>query len=284
MRLVLLIAVLLFASPASGQDRRLVPVPRPIPPLFSEQPRYGGDLQNADAKERGTENVPVVVKVIPPDPSPEDREHAAEKADLDRKLADYTGDLALYTKLLFGATGVLAFVTGWLALVASRQMKEARRAIVAAEKSASAAERALNQQPILMRAAKWMVANYGRTPALLLDRVTHWPIEIEGKLPTPIDPASQNGGRFPSGCIVGIGGAAPYIEAVNLMAVTDPSALADPSARIFFIGYVRYGDLLGGVYLNGFCLVYDVIGQSFVRIGDDRYNYIRTEKQPDKMV
>jgi hypothetical protein len=129
---------------------------------------------------------------------------------------------------------------------------------------------------------RWEALNFGRTPAILLDRLTVWLVEADDSMPYPIDPISQRGPQFAEGCVAAADH--PFGETHNYLA--DLARIEDvlaPGAwkkcRIFFAGYVRYSDLLGGVYVTGFCLRFDYLGRRFVRIGGDAYNYTRTEKK-----
>jgi hypothetical protein len=127
--IVLALALLAaFASDSWGESRQ-------PPPKTSQQ--------NSTQQERGTDNSPVVVKVIPPERSKDDlaREDAKDKEKLavDSRIASLTGDLAFYTKLLFVATAVLALITAGLVIASFSQVSDAREAIAAAVKSANAA-------------------------------------------------------------------------------------------------------------------------------------------------
>lgn len=109
----------------------------------SKKPSPKTGQQNSAQQERGTDNSPVVVKVIPTEKSKDDlaREDAKDKEKLavDNRVASLTGDLAFYTKLLFVATGVLALITAGLVVASFRQVSDAREVIAAAVKSANAA-------------------------------------------------------------------------------------------------------------------------------------------------
>jgi hypothetical protein len=66
--------------------------------------------------------------------------------------------------------------------------------------------------------------------------------------------------------------------------LTDFARMLAPDAwqkwGIWFYGYIRYGDILGGIYVNGFCLMFDYKGRQYVRIGLATHNYNATERQP----
>jgi hypothetical protein len=101
-------------------------------------------------------------------------------------------------------------------------------------------------------------------------------------MPSAINPALHEGELFPTGCVAGPD--KPYDETVNLFAMLDIQRVLGPkdweNNRVFFIGYIRYGDIFDGIYASGFCFVFDTYGKRFVRFGDDAYNYIKTEKEP----
>jgi hypothetical protein len=130
---------------------------------------------------------------------------------------------------------------------------------------------------------RWEAINYGRSPAILIDRITNWKVEADGTLPYPVKPDKAKGNPFPQGCLVDRG--RPYNEIHNYLAdLSSYDIMLDADAwkkwRIYFHGFVRYRDILGGVYVNGFCLMFDHRGQRYVRIGPATHNYTLTEKQP----
>jgi hypothetical protein len=141
MRLCYLVIALAFAaataSNSSGQSQQ--------PPTKTSQ------------QERGTENSPVIVKVIPAEKSKDDlaREDTKdkEKIAIDRQIASLTGDLAFYTKLLFGATALLALITFGLVVASFRQVYDAKISVAAAVKSAGAAEKSADAAKLSAQAA-----------------------------------------------------------------------------------------------------------------------------------
>jgi hypothetical protein len=129
---------------------------------------------------------------------------------------------------------------------------------------------------------RWEVCNYGRTPAILVDRITRWKVEVDGNLPYATDPNTAKGFPFPEGCLASR--ETPYFENHNYFIDLDGyqdiyGARAGHRHQIWFFGYLRYRDILGGVYVNGFALVYDHVGERFVHIGPPSHNYTRVEKQ-----
>lgn len=127
--------------------------------------------------------------------------------------------------------------------------------------------------------------NYGRTPAALTEYLPKILVLDAGHFPAPIDPEKERGRELPTGCITSQG--APYTEGDTAMKTYDwklHQAEAAHKHSIYFIGYVRYSDMIFGArYINGFCFVYDHIGGRFVRRGDNqKYNYMRQEKVQPK--
>lgn len=111
----------------------------------SKQPSPKASQQKATQQERGTEESPVVVKVLPAEKPKDELARETEKQEADRQLVKLTSDLAHYTRLLFWATGFLALVTGGLVYFGFRQVRDNRRSIKAAEDSTRIAERALTE-------------------------------------------------------------------------------------------------------------------------------------------
>lgn len=111
----------------------------------SNQPSSKTSQQTSTQKERGSENLPVIVKVHPTEKSQAELDAEKEKQESDRQLVSLTGDLAKYTKLLFVATALLVFVTAGLVVLGFIQSGDSKRSIAAAEMSAKTAERALTE-------------------------------------------------------------------------------------------------------------------------------------------
>lgn len=47
---------------------------------------------------------------------------------------------------------------------------------------------------------------------------------------------------------------------------------------LFVHGFMRYGDIFGAKYILGYCAIFDVIRNRFVRIGGPTLNYLRKEE------
>jgi hypothetical protein len=188
----------------------------------TKDPPPKADQQPATQQERGTENSPVVVRVLPAEKSKDDVESEQARQEADRQLVKLTGDLASYTRLLFLATGLLALVTVGLVYFSFRQARDNKRSIAVAETSTRIAERALTELEAPFLAVKisasgidWQkitdpnfddlkfsIVNYGRTPAHileLLDGVA--PHRVGEGLPPAIDPDKTRGKPMPYGII-----------------------------------------------------------------------------------
>jgi hypothetical protein len=121
--------------------------------------------------------------------------------------------------------------------------------------------------------------NYGRTTALLIEYLPKILILEAGAFPAPVGPKTERGRELPVGCVAAEGN--PYTEGDTSMKTFDLKLLeagASRKYRVYFVGYIRYADIFGARYINGFCSVYDPIGGRFVRRGNNQnYNYSRKE-------
>jgi hypothetical protein len=133
----LILAMSVFVISDSAHSRRRTKQVRvPYPAATESQPKSPDD-------QRGTEQSPFVIKVIPAptsnaDVAKEERDRQ-EKAETDRKLAEYTGELAFFTKGLFIATVVLGLATIGLLVAAFSQSRDMKESIAVAKKAAEAA-------------------------------------------------------------------------------------------------------------------------------------------------
>lgn len=133
-RLVLCLIALLMTGHAQAQSNRSQwRVPQP-----------NAETQKERANDqRGADQSPLTVKVIPTPKTDAEREEEAkerrEKAETDRKLAEYTGVLALFTKGLFYATVVLGIGMIGLAWFGFMQFRVMKASMAAAQTAANAA-------------------------------------------------------------------------------------------------------------------------------------------------
>ncbi len=102
-------------------------------------------------------------------------------------------------------------------------------------------------------------------------------------MPYAINANVTKGIPFPDGCIVVDN--KTLVEYHDYYLKSDKynevyGYLAAEKYRIWCFGYVRYRDTIGGIYVNGFCLVFDPTGERFVRMGPPTHNYTHVEKEP----
>lgn len=267
----------------------------------SKQPSPKASPQKATQQERGSEDSPVVVKVIPTEKS---KDELARENAKDKEIATLTGDLAFYTKQLFVATATLALITLGLVVLGFRQVRDARRSITAAEDSTRIAERALTEleRPFvgvdvmdsgfkseLVSEEEYYVTlegnmtfryiNHGRSPATIIETSDKFDICSPKQLPDPIDPSAL-GNQVPFGVIVGAnGGTSPPSTREPSRGIDKQEFLRVTSGddNLIFIGYVRFRDIFNRTHVTGFCLRMDRSDARFYFVGDHRYNYTYIE-------
>jgi hypothetical protein len=189
--------------------------------------------------------------------------------------------VAIFTAVLAGSA-VGSWMTAGRQGTARRALAELERPFLVVEVTEPGIEVDANGNFSLAGRTQWAAFNYGRTPAILVERRTAWPVEAGMAMPDAVKPVRADGVQFPAGCVATDG--RPYFETANLMAEAPIQRLYVPYAwretRIFFIGFVRYADVFGALYVSGFCFVFDHIGRRFVRTGGEEYNYTRVENRP----
>lgn len=126
-------------------------------------------------------------------------------------------------------------------------------------------------------------ANYGRSPAHILevhDTVASVPI---GTTPDPIDSTVHRGRGMPYGII-----APPNGETEDIGTQVTEAHLKGRRAgpfdveerAVYFMGYAQYADIFQNRFTVGFCLLFDRKMVRWRIRGDERYNYCRKEKGP----
>jgi hypothetical protein len=181
--------------------------------------------------------------------------------------------------------GVAAWAAGRAARVAERALVDLERPVVFVEipESGLSVETREGKFELAGRRVKHQAANYGRTPALLIEYHPTFEVLDSDSFPVPIDPSKVRGRELPVGCVSTED--SPYVEG-EASIKTFPPKLYDMRAAdkysIFFVGFLRYADIHGARYVTGFCFAYDWIGDRFVRRGDKQYNYTRKEGDPAK--
>jgi hypothetical protein len=116
----------------------------------SKHPETEAVTAAAAQEQRGTEQSPIVVRIVPTPKTESEREEEAKEHDRissserqkeksDSDLVNYTAELALFTKGLFFATAFLVLATIGLGIVAILQSRDLKRSTAAAESAAQAA-------------------------------------------------------------------------------------------------------------------------------------------------
>ena len=269
----------------------------------SQYPPTTAGQQNAAEQERGSENFPLIVKVVPEEKSKDElaREYAREQSE--GRLVELTGDLALYTWRLFLATAGLVFATSGLVVVGFRQIRDAKEAIAAAVKSANVAERALTEleRPFVYGGVsepglrvvpsshkrgselgrgvlELSIYNFGRTPAILT-RIEYAICPApHGDICPAMAPSVVGGRELPVGTVCVSGD--PFVEGQNLRweFFDEEDDVIASKQSVWITGFVRYDDIFGAHYITGFTQVFDTVSNRFVRRGGQHYNYTRKEE------
>jgi hypothetical protein len=174
-----------FASDSWGQPKQ--------PPSQSKQ-----SAQPPAPDQRGTEQVPLAVKILPAidakeKADKEDRERQ-EKAKIDEKLAfetqriaDYTDRLSLFTIFLFGVAALQAALFTWQLLLIQSSARDTKKAAEAAADAADAAK--LNAQAIVdaERARIYVEAN-GQMLIQQIERsINYSPADTHEQQQVPMD-------------------------------------------------------------------------------------------------
>jgi len=283
--LTVILAVGLFATHAAiAADSRLITIPEPTPILapLDEPSQKKSDLQQPKPDERGTEQIPLVVKIVPAEASPEQKQQDDEKAELDQQSVR---NLIISTnKLLFIGTAILAIATGGLALVAFFQMRNARESIAASVKLADAAvahaghaeqvrvsEKSAERQLRAYVSAipnfiafhpnnnsfsiRYVITNHGQTPAYQMAgqvtiEVLSYPLPPDWQFLTPPETQSRLSRSilFPGQRSPAITKMRQSIGASEIIQVT-----AGTERRIFVYGVIRYLDVFDRPQHTRFC-------------------------------
>jgi hypothetical protein len=307
---------------AAAQQQHSIPPHKPAPPVTAPsklQPSAEDSQQQHAPENRGTEQVPFVVKVIPSERSQEAEKHDAQKAEIDRQTVEFTRDLAGYTNRLFWATVALAAFTAGLSGAAFLQMRDTRRTIKAAETAAKAAERHATvaeqtfvdlerpylfyerirmEQPITsgwldpnieignrIISVLYEIKNYGRTPAVIIERANSVYIgQTLSKRPLHNENDIWNdeyvlGTSTPNDMHTF---SAFYRGNVDLQLIGDLylTRSGGTGNEFFFFAYVKYNTVSGITDEVGVCYEYLIdIGQ-FVQRSREHYTYRKRGEQP----
>jgi hypothetical protein len=121
------------------------------------------------------------------------------------------------------------------------------------------------------------VVNYGRTPAILTELLDTYPTEAGTALPYPLGEPLK-GPELPAGTFSAKDG--PFEISKNSMEVYDDRVFQPQSFKRFgfwTVGFVRYADIFGNVFVLGYCGKFDPLANRFVLFGGDGLNFTRQE-------
>src|SRR5258706_2667824 len=274
----LVTALALLAAGASdswGQSQQ--PTPPPTQPAQTNQ--------TSKPYERGTEQSPVIVKVLPTKEGEEkagaDASHEDEKTENDRRLARFT-------ELLFWATCALSVIALFQLIVFGWQGIQLKRAVSAAKEATELGNKEFisthrpritvyslafagsmtdaNPVPISFR-----YVNSGDSDAKVTGIGSHifrltqtmLPGEIQFKheeITPPID--------FPSG----MHGVKLTLATIRPATVIAAGGRPD-TQKIVCVGYVLYRDGNGTRRQTGFCRQFDLAAGRWIKMQDDEYEY-----------
>jgi hypothetical protein len=229
--------------------------------------------QNATASEkptsqdqRGTEQMPLVIKSIPPEKTPdqakEDRNERDTKSTTERWLTIYTGLLALFTFCLIVVGSVQIFLFVWQLRLIRDSLTDTKHAADAANKSADAAERTVNTMKDTaerqLRAyvsihmveiidvaagftprANLVFKNFGQTPAYDLIGIGGMAMEVswETLAPPSSDPIEITTTTLHSGATI-----CQSIVGRRKLIAGEREALIDGTKTLWVYGETRYKD------------------------------------------
>jgi hypothetical protein len=242
--------------------------------------------QRAD-DQRGTDQMPLSVKVMPTSESEEktarDTKDREEKMELDRNLVQFNGDMAYYTKVLAWVAGLQLFALIVQAIVfaftlgATRKAADAARgALIATARPKIIVRRVEAHFPLPPRrsvSAQFRITNVGGNGAILVERNAILVASIQqGGQPFPeypIGSATKDGHRLESGDFV----ADP--DTFFASASIDPSEeeIRSGTSMLFLVGYVKYRDEAGVVREMGFGRKFDPKTNRFHPLKDPEVEY-----------
>jgi len=282
------------AIPASSQQ----PTPGERIPGQPQQSHPESTGQRGGPNQQTTTPSPVIIHVQAAPKTEaeadEERRERKEKAELDRRLVDLTGELAWFTAGLFAATVALVLATAILGFFGFRQSQDMRKQIAVGEKTADAAMKSSQvvagvERPILYvkpeivltegggAKAKFTIINLGRTPAIL----EYGTYALGNYATLPTDGVSHK--HF------------PRIEQYTVLYEKEESqafefntrgAEGQPfqkrTARLFV--RLFYADIFGVVREAGFCFGWarrraQFLTSALRRVGGEKYNYERTYRE-----
>jgi hypothetical protein len=230
-------------------------------------------------QQRAAQQQPIVLNVLPtqktPEESAEEKRQSQEKAELDRRLVEWTAELARFTAGLFMATIFLFIATGVLGYFAYRQSRDTKESIRIANRTADLTERNLVATQRAFVHLKAIVATPIRDPNGVLRALMISP-EWENSGTTPTRDLSINVnwtpyavGDPPPGLVHSFG-EPPIRLFLGPKAVSFSGSVSIPpseyenakrgAARLFVWGRSEYSDVFEGTnpHFTQFCFQIDI--------------------------
>jgi hypothetical protein len=190
------------------------------------------------------------------------------------------------------ATIGIAIFTLVLALVTGRQAKLTKQSVRVAERTLTELESPfvfikinvpgleIKGPNLTFGILQYSVANYGRTPATILEHFERVDsVEIGKGYPPKLDASKERGSLLPYGVIAPPNGQCadfPFVP-IGQFITENPRT---PKSSIFFLGFVRYRDIFRNRFVLGFCFEFDRQGSRWILTGGNEYNYCRRESGP----
>lgn len=219
------------------------------------------------------------------DPGKDSKEES-EKLDIDRRIARYTLWLAVFNGLLVVSTIALWRATRKSTKIAERALTELETPFLSIKVISPGinVKNIKNIMDIDFGVLEFCVANYGRTPASLLEMIDNVSaVPINQVRPLRIDPDVVHGIRMPYGVVAPPkGDSMPFRLGIfeSIFGKRRPAGALDCVPT--FAGFVRYADIFKSNYVLGFCFIFDPIGNRWVLNGGNDYNYCRKEEKSEE--
>jgi hypothetical protein len=266
------IALLALISDAHSQRQR-----RPI------QSQTSTTQQPAD--QRGTEQSPLIVKVMPAtkseDETARENRERKEKSEIDRKLLDFNGDLTYYSKFLAWVAGLQFLAIFVVVIFLGLTLRAATRAATAAKNSSDATialdrpclvvgsthlgEEHNENDRTISHFCDYSIENYGRSPAVLVERC----VDLRYLPELPDKPSYVH--VEPSRRVIYHDEPADNLR--TSLSQTEERVSGDAAHQLYLLGYFSYEDVFGAAITTGFCYRFDEITGRLLRDGGNAYNY-----------
>lgn len=237
------------------------------------------------ADQRGTEQLPLVVKVMPAVKSAEEtakeNRDKQQKSEIDRKLVDFNGDLDNYTKLLAWVAGLQVLALFAQATFLGFTLKNTARAATAAKNSSDATialerpclfvtrthlgEAHVEADRTISHFCDYSIENYGRSPAVLIEQC----VDLRFLPELPDEPTYIH--VVPSRRVIYHG--EPADDFKVSLSQTEGRLSGDTGHQLYLVGYFCYEDVFGATIRTGFCYRFDDITGRLIRDGGNAYNY-----------